>query len=72
MNEVKDKKKKIKCSVCQKKLGCFEYSCRCGKQFCITHYAPEMHECSHDFKKDARDHLRKEMVVGKLVDMERV
>lgn len=63
---------KKKCHVCKKKISCIEYICKCNKLFCITHYTPESHQCSYDFKKEAHEQLRKEMMVGKLVDMERV
>ena len=46
------KKKKKRCPVCNKKLGLFDYTCRCGNNYCIKHRMPEDHKCSFGFQDE--------------------
>lgn len=53
-------KKRLRCSVCSKKLGlATTYHCRCGSAFCGTHRYPEAHPCDFDFKTEGRKLLEK-------------
>ena len=55
-SEVKTKKKKKKkCEICKKKLSLMDYSCRCGKFYCMKHRLPEEHQCQFDYKKLGRE-----------------
>jgi hypothetical protein len=47
------------CTVCKKKLGLMPFTCKCGKNTCINHQWPS-HECSYDYKSDAKQKLMKE------------
>lgn len=59
-DDVKPKKpKKIRCNVCNKKLGLIPFSCRCSGDFCARHRHPDTHECDFDFKTNAIENLRK-------------
>lgn len=46
-------KKNIRCNhaSCKKKLNMFNFLCKCGKHYCITHKNPEDHECTFDYKE---------------------
>lgn len=48
-----------RCYICKKKLGLLPFRCKCEKDFCALHRAPEDHECTFDFKSDARIVLEK-------------
>ena len=48
-----------RCCVCKKKLGLLPFKCKCEKDFCSAHRAPEDHECTHDFKKEGKELLQK-------------
>ena len=43
--EEKPKKKKLKCSFCNKKLGMITFSCDCGGLFCSNHRYTHTHNC---------------------------
>ena len=32
-----EKKKKLRCAMCNKKLGLLGFECKCGKMYCSTH-----------------------------------
>jgi len=49
-----------RCSLCNKKLGLFEYKCRCEKLFCISHLQAEYHNCTFDYRTKAKEKLQKE------------
>lgn len=49
-----------RCQACNKKLGLFEYKCKCGKKFCISHLQAEFHQCTFDYKLEGKEKLRKE------------
>jgi len=39
-----------RCQTCKKKLGVMPFTCKCEKQFCITHLQPQEHACTFDYK----------------------
>jgi predicted nucleic acid binding AN1-type Zn finger protein len=49
---------KRRCSHCRKKLGLVYFTCRCGKDMCQAHLAPEEHACTFDYKGAGRDQIR--------------
>lgn len=49
---------KRRCSHCNKRLGLLYFTCRCGKDMCHAHLAPEEHACTFDFKAAGRDQIR--------------
>lgn len=50
---MKLKKKKNRCSCCNKKIGFLKFNCKCSdKDFCSSCVQPELHNCTHDFKAD--------------------
>ncbi len=55
-----------RCSECKKKLGVMEYKCKCGKILCISHLRTEEHNCTHDYKAEGKEQLKKQIDVGKL------
>ena len=61
-----EKKKKKRCIQCNKKLGLFEYTCRCGGIFCVKHQLPEEHNCTFDYQKLGKEILDKKnpLIVG--------
>ena len=44
-DETKPKKKKLKCSFCNKKLGMITFSCDCGGLFWPNHRYTHTHNC---------------------------
>jgi hypothetical protein len=55
-----EKKKKVRCNVCRKKLTLFtEFECKCSKKFCNLHRLPIDHNCSINIKKIHKDNLKK-------------
>ena len=49
--EVKELKKKIRCTQCRKKLGHLTFKCSCGGNFCIQHQSIHSHNCPNLTKK---------------------
>lgn len=47
--------------ICRKKLGLLEFICKCDKKFCITHLQPQEHQCTYDYKKNAKEEIQKIM-----------
>lgn len=50
-----------RCMICRKKLGVMEFVCKCEKKFCITHLQPEEHQCTYNYKNDAKKEIQKIM-----------
>ncbi|KAF7457637.1 AN1-type zinc finger protein 6 isoform X3 [Cryptosporidium felis] len=48
-----------RCYQCNKKVGIYGFSCRCGFNFCSTHRYADAHDCSFDYKTFEREQLRK-------------
>ena len=48
-----EKKKTAKCEVCKAKLIVMAYTCRCEKQYCITHLPAVEHACTFNYKGHA-------------------
>lgn len=63
MEEIKiNKQKKIRCLLCNKKLKLYELlmcKCKCNNYYCPQHILPEEHNCNFDFKKPAKEMLKK-------------
>ncbi|KAI3976027.1 hypothetical protein MKX01_016710 [Papaver californicum] len=49
-----------RCSNCNKKVGLLGFSCRCGGFYCSMHRLPEIHSCTHDYKRLGREMVAKE------------
>lgn len=52
------KNAKRRCAHCRKRLGLVYFTCRCGRDMCQAHLAPEEHACTFDFKGAGRDQIR--------------
>lgn len=63
-------KKKKRCTHCNKRVGIFGFTCKCGSVFCEAHGLPESHNCTFDFKLQQRKILEKNnpRVVARQVD----
>lgn len=61
----KNKKNKNRCAKCNKKLGFIPFNCKCGNSFCSKCRYPESHECTYDFRADAKEKILKENPVIK-------
>lgn len=55
---IKKSAAKRRCAHCKKRLGIVYFTCRCGKDMCQAHLAPEEHACTFDFKGAGRDQIR--------------
>ena len=55
-----------RCDTCKKKLGIMEYTCKCGKVFCITHLQAEEHECTYDYRTEKQAQLKQQLETGLL------
>lgn len=60
--EQKKKVKKIRCQVCNKKLGLMPFECKCNGKFCALHRAPETHNCQFDYKTEGCKKLENKLV----------
>jgi hypothetical protein len=62
--------KRCQCVDCKVKLGVVPFSCRCGKYFCGAHRMAEEHNCTFDYRANAKKELLKYMsspIVGEKV-----
>jgi len=67
-NKVIEKKTKTaKCEVCRAKLTVMAYTCRCEKQYCITHLPAMEHACPFNYKGQANKELKTQLDVTGLV-----
>ena len=57
-----EKKKKLRCAMCKKKLGLLGFECKCGKMYCSAHLLAESHNCTYDFKTEQCERLEKKLV----------
>lgn len=48
-----------RCYHCNKKVGIYGFSCRCGFNFCSSHRYADAHDCTFDYKTFEREQLRK-------------
>jgi AN1-type zinc finger protein 5/6 len=62
MDEVKPKKKKLKCSFCNKKVGLIPFPCDCGGVFCSNHRYTHTHDCPLKLKTQK---MNKENIIKK-------
>ena len=54
------RKKKPRCTVCNKKLRVLSaFVCKCKKQFCSKHRYAETHPCDYNYKEEERKLLAK-------------
>lgn len=60
----KPKEKKARCNYkdCRKKLGLIKFTCRCEKDFCITHKLPESHQCTFNYLCKSKMVLKDKLV----------
>ena len=54
-NKNKNKIKRKKCVICNKKFISTFKCDKCEQILCITHFSPEQHNCSYDYKKDYKE-----------------
>lgn len=59
------KNKKKRCSKCNKKLGLLPFNCKCGSLFCSACRHPESHDCTYDFRAQAKEQILKQNPVIK-------
>lgn len=57
-----EKKKKLRCAMCNKKLGLLGFECKCGKMYCSTHLLAELHNCTHNYKEEQCEKLEKRLI----------
>ena len=50
--------KKIKCYHCKKKCQMINFTCRCGKTFCVKHQLPHNHNCQFDNQQRTQEELK--------------
>jgi len=56
-NVFRSQTKSNKCKSCNKKLLLTDFKCRCGFFFCSKHRHSEHHQCSFDYKENAKKEL---------------
>lgn len=58
-SQTKNTKKYNRCSYqsCNKKLSLTSLKCRCGHKFCRRHFYCENHDCTYDYKTNAKKNL---------------
>lgn len=49
--------KKLRCQSCNCKLSTMVYTCKCGGQFCATHRYHDTHNCTYDYKAEAKKQI---------------
>lgn len=55
----KSKKKRSKrCFQCNKKVGMFGFTCKCGKLFCSVHRYASEHGCTYDYRKEHQEKIK--------------
>ena len=55
-----------KCAFCNKKLGVFEYKCKCDAVFCITHLHATEHNCQFNYKELHESQLKSQLYIKDL------
>ncbi|ESO10343.1 hypothetical protein HELRODRAFT_91895 [Helobdella robusta] len=53
----KVKEKSNKCHICKKRVGLTGFDCRCGGLFCGLHRYSDTHQCTFDYKEEARKEI---------------
>jgi len=61
------KTKTAKCEVCRTKLIIMAYTCRCEKQYCISHLPAVEHACPFNYKGYANKELKAQLDTTGLV-----
>ena len=56
--EKKIKKKKHRCSFCNKKLGLLGFACDCKGVFCPLHHSAHSHNCNFNYLKEKQDKIK--------------
>ena len=75
MNSTTDTKKKkvAKCDLCRAKLIIMAYTCRCEKQYCITHLPAVEHACTFNYKVQANKELKEQLdTTGLVVKVDKI
>ena len=49
-----------KCPICKTKIKITDYACKCKVYYCYKHRAPEVHNCSYDYRLAAQILLAKQ------------
>lgn len=52
-----DTKKTSRCQICNFKLKTMVYDCKCGGKYCATHRYHDTHNCTYDYKAEARKQI---------------
>jgi len=59
-SEKNNKKIKLRCKICNKKLGIMNFDCKCGHNFCGKHRYVYEHNCTYDYKNEHKKKLEEE------------
>eukprot|EP00300_Choanocystis_sp_HF-7_P037289 c53369_g1_i1.p1 GENE.c53369_g1_i1~~c53369_g1_i1.p1 ORF type:complete len:149 (+),score=23.18 c53369_g1_i1:190-636(+) len=54
-----ENKNKKKCVLCKKKVGLHGFKCKCGNLYCAGHRIADSHNCTYDYRADARAQLER-------------
>jgi hypothetical protein len=46
-----------RCQICNCKLSTMVYICKCGGQYCSAHRYHDTHNCSYNYKEEARKQI---------------
>ncbi|VDL92938.1 unnamed protein product [Schistocephalus solidus] len=52
-------KKRLRCLMCNKRVGLTGFSCRCGGLFCTLHRYSDAHDCSFNYRESGQADIRK-------------
>lgn len=54
-----DSKKVLnRCTKCNKNIELMSFLCKCNNNFCIKHRFPDSHNCSFNYKLEAKEQLK--------------
>jgi AN1-type zinc finger protein 5/6 len=48
-----------RCDQCNKKVGLLGQKCKCERVFCISHLHAEEHNCTFDYRAEAKENLKR-------------
>ena len=68
----KRKSDRVRCDICRRIITMNFIECRCGRKFCSKHIIFDMHDCTFDYKKLARDLIMKNNPVVKKQKIEKI
>ncbi|VDN10706.1 unnamed protein product [Dibothriocephalus latus] len=52
-------KKRLRCLMCNKRVGLTGFGCRCGGLFCTLHRYSDTHDCSFNYRESGQADIRK-------------